>query len=44
MGLQRGTALLTTSKTPGRIKENFDIATLPEDAMKKISEGDQAAQ
>jgi hypothetical protein len=39
MGLQRGTALLTTSKTPGRIKENFDIATLPEDAMKEISEG-----
>ena len=37
--VQRGTALLTTSKTPSRIKENFDIATLPEDAMKEISEG-----
>ena len=37
--IQRGTALLTTSKTPSRIKENFDISTLPADAMKEISEG-----
>src|SRR5271157_4364906 len=37
--VQRGTALLTTSKTPSRIRENFDISTLPEDAMKEISEG-----
>jgi diketogulonate reductase-like aldo/keto reductase len=37
--LQRGTALLTTSKTPSRIKENFDVSTLPEDAMREISEG-----
>ena len=37
--VQRGTALLTTSKTPSRIKENFDISLLPEDAMKEISEG-----
>ena len=37
--VQRGTALLTTSKTPSRIKENFDISALPEDAMKEISEG-----
>jgi diketogulonate reductase-like aldo/keto reductase len=36
--VQRGTALLTTSKTPSRIQENFDISTLPEDAMKEISE------
>src|ERR1700728_3907450 len=36
--IQRGTALLTTSKTPSRIKENFEISTLPEDAMKEISE------
>src|SRR5215472_1651693 len=35
--VQRGTALLTTSKTPSRIKENFDIATLPEDAMGEIN-------
>ena len=35
--VQRGTALLTTSKTPSRIKENFDISTLPEDAMREIS-------
>jgi len=37
--IQRGTALLTTSKTPGRIEENFDISTLPEEAMREINEG-----
>jgi diketogulonate reductase-like aldo/keto reductase len=37
--IQRGTALLTTSKTPSRIKENFEVATIPEDAMREISEG-----
>ncbi len=37
--LQRGTALLTTSKTPSRIKENFEVATLPESAMQEINEG-----
>ena len=35
--VQRGTALLTTSKTPSRIKENFEISTLPEDAVEEIS-------
>jgi diketogulonate reductase-like aldo/keto reductase len=35
--IQRGTALLTTSKTPSRIQENFDISALPEDAVKEIS-------
>src|SRR5262245_28984001 len=38
-GIQRGTALLTTSKTPSRIKENFDVSTLPEDAIREINEG-----
>jgi diketogulonate reductase-like aldo/keto reductase len=38
-GIQRGTALLTTSKTPSRIKENFEVSTLPEDAIREISEG-----
>ena len=38
-GIQRGTALLTTTKTPSRIKENFDVSTLPEDAMREIKEG-----
>ena len=33
------TALLTTSKTPSRIKENFDVSTLPEEAVREISEG-----
>ena len=35
--IQRGTALLTTSKTPSRIQENFDISALPEDAMEEIN-------
>ncbi len=34
--VQRGTALLTTSKTPHRIEENFDIARLPDDAMAQM--------
>src|SRR5438309_2014510 len=37
--IQRGTALLTTSKTPSRIKENFDVSTIPEGAVREISEG-----
>src|SRR4029077_5384306 len=37
--IQRGTALLTTSKTLSRIKENFDVSTIPEDAVREISEG-----
>src|SRR4051812_5773170 len=38
-GIQRGTALLTTSKTPSRIAENFDVSALPDDAMREINEG-----
>ncbi len=37
--IQRGTAPLTTSKTPARIKENFNVSALPEDAMRAITEG-----
>jgi len=37
--IQRGTALLTTSTTPSRIKENFEVSALPDDAMREISEG-----
>jgi diketogulonate reductase-like aldo/keto reductase len=37
--IQRGTALLTTSKTPGRIKENSEVSAIPEDAVMEISEG-----
>src|SRR3954466_13396391 len=37
--IQRGTALLTTSKTPGRIKENFEVSALPEEDVREISEG-----
>ena len=37
--IQRGTALLTTSKTPSRIKENFEVSALPQDAVREISEG-----
>ncbi len=35
--VQRGTAVLTTPKTPARAKENFDICALPEDALNEIS-------
>jgi len=35
--VQRGTAVLTTPKTPARAKENFNISALPEDAMKEIN-------
>ena len=37
--IQRGTALLTTSKTPSRIQENFDVSAIPEDAVREITEG-----
>jgi alcohol dehydrogenase (NADP+) len=37
--IQRGTALLTTSMTPSRIKENFEVSTVPQEAMREISEG-----
>ena len=40
--IQRGTAPLTTSKTPSRIRENFDVSMLPEDAVREISEGIQS--
>jgi diketogulonate reductase-like aldo/keto reductase len=34
--VQRGSAFLTTSTNPGRIRENLDISTLPEDAMRQM--------
>ncbi len=34
--VQRGTAVLTTSTTPRHIQENFEISSLPEDAMREI--------
>jgi diketogulonate reductase-like aldo/keto reductase len=34
--VQRGTAFLVTSRTASRIAENFDISSLPEDAMREI--------
>src|SRR5271156_1610126 len=37
--IQRGTAPLTTSKTPSRIQENFEVSALPEDAVREISDG-----
>ena len=36
--IQRGTAFLTTSTKPHRIRENFEISVLPEDAMREIRE------
>jgi alcohol dehydrogenase (NADP+) len=35
--VQRGTAVLTTPRTAARAKENFDISTLPEDALDEIN-------
>ncbi|BBX44807.1 aldo/keto reductase [Mycobacterium cookii] len=37
-GIQRGTAVLTGSVTPSRIRENFDITALPESVVEEISE------
>jgi alcohol dehydrogenase (NADP+) len=37
--VQRGTAFLTTSTTPRYIHENFEVSTLPEDAMREIRDG-----
>ena len=37
--IQRGTAALTTSKNPTRIQENFDVSSLPDDAVQEISDG-----
>jgi diketogulonate reductase-like aldo/keto reductase len=37
--IQRGTALLTTSVKPSRLRENFEVSTLPEDAMQEIRDG-----
>lgn len=34
--VQRGTTFLTTSTKPQRIRESFDLSTLPEDAMQEI--------
>jgi alcohol dehydrogenase (NADP+) len=35
--IQRGTAVLTTPKTPARAKENFDVSALPDDAIEQIN-------
>jgi hypothetical protein len=37
--VQRGTGFLTTSVIPARIQENFELSTLPEDAMQEIRDG-----
>src|SRR5271168_3690035 len=37
--VQRGTAFLTTSTNPRRIQENFDISTLPPDALHEMRDG-----
>jgi diketogulonate reductase-like aldo/keto reductase len=38
-GIQRGSAVLTSSVKPARIAENFDVTALPESAIREISEG-----
>ena len=35
--VQRGTAVLTTPRSAARARENFDISTLPEDALDEIN-------
>ena len=37
-GIQRGTAVLTSSVNPDRIRENFDVTALPESAILEINE------
>ncbi|OBK43276.1 aldo/keto reductase [Mycobacterium sp. 1081908.1] len=37
-GIQRGSAVLTSSVKPARIGENFDVAALPEGAIREINE------
>lgn len=37
--IERGTAALTTSKTPSRIQENFEVSALPDDAIQQITNG-----
>jgi aldehyde reductase len=36
--VQRGTAMLTTPKSPGRAQENFNITALPDDAFEAINQ------
>lgn len=35
--IQRGTAVLTTPRTPARSRENFNISAIPEDGFEKIN-------
>ncbi len=35
--IQRGTAILTTSKTPERIRENYKVCAIPEEAVEAIN-------
>jgi alcohol dehydrogenase (NADP+) len=35
--IQRGTALLTTSKTPERIQENYNVSRIPDEAVEQIN-------
>jgi alcohol dehydrogenase (NADP+) len=36
--VQRGTALLTTSRNTARARENFDISAIPQDAVEEINQ------
>lgn len=36
-GIQRGTAVLTTAKTPDRIRENYGVSEIPEAAVDEIN-------
>jgi diketogulonate reductase-like aldo/keto reductase len=36
-GIQRGSAVLTASVTPSRIRENFDVTAIPDEAVEEIN-------
>jgi len=36
--MQRGTAVLTTPRTPGRARENFNVSAIPKAAFDKVNE------
>ena len=38
-GIQRGSAVLTGSVNPARIRENFDVTALPDSAIQEINDG-----
>jgi alcohol dehydrogenase (NADP+) len=42
--VQRGSAFLTTSTNPGRIRENIELSALPEEAMRELRHGIETSE